>query len=390
MTKRIKLFLISAVICLMAVATVFTTLNANTASASQQTLTGSKAQAEVTAEVDLKTFEVADTASIRTEQPNGIRFQTTVSKAEVAKLPDNAVFGTLMLPTELLGENALTLTTDKVANVKAIVYSENGDNYEYVTALVGSKNQTGFDNFDAKYYNKEITARSYVTYTYGEAESATTVTKYSNAVSWSVGQTAGNLLAKKYDELGVEQVTFLKGVLDVVKTPAFAEENIPTVYAENIVDGAFALDVAFADSVIGVMGDSVTGYEKVDSDTINVTLSDATVTGKVTFLAITEKATYEVTVNIANKPTVEIRVSEIDLSNNPAIALTELGLSADYAGSISVTLDDVQLEVTIADGKVNLPSTITAWGEKVLVIETDEKIINASVLLITKVIVTPA
>ena len=390
MTKRIKLFLISAVICLMAVATVFTTLNANTASASQQTLTGSKAQAEVTAEVDLSSFALTDSASIRTEQPNGIRFQTTVSKAEVANLPNNAVFGTLMLPTELLGENELTLTTDKVADVKAIVYNENGDNYEYVTALVGSKNGSGFNDFDAKYYNKEITARSYVTYTYGEDESATTVTKYSNAVSWSVGQTAGNLLAKKYDELGIEQVTFLKGVLDVVKTPAFAEENIPTVYAENIVDGVFALDLAFADSVIGVMGESVTGFEKVDSDTINVTLSDATVTGKVTFLAITEKATYEVTVNVIVKPTVEMSISEIDLSNNPAIALTELGLSSDYAGSISVTLDDVQLEVTIADGKINLPSTITAWGEKVLVIETDEKIVNASVLLITKVIGTPA
>ena len=154
MTKRIKLFLVGVMACLLAVSAIFLVLNTNTANATRQTLTGSKAQAEVTAEVDLSSFALTDSASIRTEQPNGIRFQTTVSKAEVAKLPNNAVFGTLMLPTELLGENELTLTTDKVADVKAIVYSENGDNYEYVTALVGSKNETGFNDFDAKYYNK--------------------------------------------------------------------------------------------------------------------------------------------------------------------------------------------------------------------------------------------
>ena len=114
MTKRVKLFLISAMVCLMAVATVFLTLNANVANASQKTLTGTKAQAEVTEEVNLDTFEVVDSASIRTESPSGIRFLTTVSKAQVSNLPDNAVFGTLLLPTELLGGSELTLETQKL------------------------------------------------------------------------------------------------------------------------------------------------------------------------------------------------------------------------------------------------------------------------------------
>ena len=174
MTKRIKSFLISSMICLLAVSAIFLTLNVNTASASQRTLTGTKTQAEVTAEVELTTLVVADGASIRTQSPKGIRFTTSISKDEVAQLPDNAVFGTLMMPTELV-DGELTLTTDKVANAKAVVYSEKGNNYEYSTALVGSKNDDNdFNDFSSSFYTKEITARSYVTYTYGEGTTVTT------------------------------------------------------------------------------------------------------------------------------------------------------------------------------------------------------------------------
>ena len=295
MTKRIKLFLVGVMACLLAVSAIFLVLNTNTAKATQQTLTGSKAQAEVTAEVDLSSFALTDSASIRTQSPKGIRFQTTVAKAQVANLPDNAVFGTLMLPTELL-DGELTLTTENVANAKAIVYSENGNNYEYLTALVGSKNDDAFEDFSSAFYTKEITARSYVTYTYGEG---TTVTKYSNAVSWSVGQTAGNLLAKKGGELQSEQITFLKGIVDAVKVNMYTVEQTPVILTQNIVGGAFDVDLTVdAEDVIGVYGDNYTSFAVVDSDTIKITLDNAAVTGNVSFTVITEKAAYNLTVDI--------------------------------------------------------------------------------------------
>ena len=296
MTKRIKLFLVSIMVCLMSVTAVFLTLNANTAKASQQTLTGSKEQAEVTAEVDLTTFAVADTASIRTQSPKGIRFLTSISKEEVAKLPNNAVFGTLMLPTELL-DGELTVNTAKVADVKAVVYNENGNNYEYLTALVGNKIADGdYEDFSANFYTKEITARSYVTYTYGDG---TVATEYSNAVSWSVAQTAGNLLAKKYNELQSEQITYLKGIIDATKVDAYTEENTPVILTQNIVGGAFDVDLPFdAEDVIGVYGENYSAYSVVDSDTIKITLENSAVTGKVSFTVITERKAYALTVDI--------------------------------------------------------------------------------------------
>jgi len=391
MTKRIKIFLVSAVICLMAMATVFTTLNANTANANQKTLTGTKTQAEVTAEVDLSTFAVLDSASIRTESPKGIRFLTTVSKAQVSNLPDNAVFGTLLLPTELLGGAELTVDTQKVADVKAIKYSENGNNYEYLAALVGNKNgDSDFSDFNADYFAKEITARSYVTYTYTDSvEGAKTVTKYTDAVSWSVGQTAGNLLAKKYGELQSEQITYLKEVVNAVKVTAFDAENVPVIYTENMVDGAFDLDLTFAKDVIGVLGDGVVSYKSVDDDTINVTLSDKTATGKVTFLAFTEKATYEITVNVGvNKPVSSYEVGEIVLADDASIALADIEATG-YNGSAKITIDDVAVDgVSIADGKINFSKDVAAWGEKTLVVETEDRIINVSATLVTDILTT--
>ncbi len=297
MTKRIKLFLVSAMVCLMAVSAVFLTLNVRTTKANEQPLTGSKAQAEVTAEVELSTFAVTDSASIRTESPKGIRFLTSISKEEVAKLPNNAVFGTLMIPTELLDGAELTIDTQKAANAQVKVYGENGDNYEYLTALVGNKNNDGdFEDFSSDFYTKEITARSYVTYTYGEG---TTFTDYSNAVSWSVAQTAGNLLAKKYGELQAEQITYLKGVVDATKVDAYNEENTPVILTQNIVDGAFDVDLPFdAEGVIGVYGDNYSAYSVVDSDTIKITLENSAITGKVSFTVITERKAYALTVDI--------------------------------------------------------------------------------------------
>jgi len=305
MTKRVKLFLISAMVCLMAVATVFLTLNANVANASQKTLTGTKGQAEVTEEVNLDTFEVVDSASIRTESPSGIRFLTTVSKAQVSNLPDNAVFGTLLLPTELLGSAPLTLETQKVANVKAITYSESGDNYQYLTSLVGQKVADGnYEDFNEAFYGKEISARSYVTYTYG---SGTVKTVYTNTVSYSVEQTARNLLAKASElQLSQDEIPTLKAIATKNAIKATTLKTAQVFEASSVVESVVNVDIPLsagitADDVTGVYGENYVSFAKVDSDTIAITLKDATVRGDVSFMVFTADATILVDVCLADQ-----------------------------------------------------------------------------------------
>ncbi len=388
MTKRIKWLLTSVLIAVMAVVTVFTALNVNTAKADVQTLTGTKAQTEVTAKVDLDSFAVANTASIRTEKPNGIRFLTTISQEQANALPNNAVFGTLMIPTDILNGAELTIDTAKVANAKAVVYSTNGDNYEYVTALVGSKVSDGnFNDFAETYYGKEISARSYVTYTYTDSEEgAKTVTEYTNTVSWSIGQTAGNLLSKKYNTLTPEEITFLKNAVNAVKEVAIDQASAPVIYSSNMIDGAIevAIPAEIDAEIIGVIGDNYSAYA-VDGETLKITLSDASVTGNVSFVVFTEKNAYEINANIvANKPESTVSIDEIVLPTDSTIALTTLGVAQDYAGSVKLSVNGSAIAgATINDGKVVLPTTGVPGGEQILALEFFDKVVKVETLVVT-------
>ena len=132
-----------------------------------------------------------DSASLRTEQavdnvdiPFGLRFKTEVNKAWYDGLTNAQVY-TLLLPSEMLGENELTAeTADKVttADLAAKAY-EVGDNYRFNAVLT---------SIPAADYGTEITARTYIVANEGTYYSATTVER-------SVAQVADAALTFDYD-----------------------------------------------------------------------------------------------------------------------------------------------------------------------------------------------
>ena len=63
---------------------------------------------------------------IRIAEPYGLRFVTAISDADLAKLPKNAEFRTLIIPADVLGEGELNLSTPQAAN--AVTESVNAVN----------------------------------------------------------------------------------------------------------------------------------------------------------------------------------------------------------------------------------------------------------------------
>lgn len=109
----------------------------------------------------LSGFEIDETAAIRRDEPIGIRFTTKVSedvkKQIINELGGDAskvAFGTLILPTDMLGVAELTHNTPSV--VEGTV-SEWLNDTTY-TVVLGGK---GGANLGASYYNRPISARSF-------------------------------------------------------------------------------------------------------------------------------------------------------------------------------------------------------------------------------------
>lgn len=112
---------------------------------------------------------------IRIEEPYGLRFVTAISDADLAKLPKNAEFGTLIIPADILGEGELNLSTPQAANAVAKVgYSVDAGYKGYTGTLVG---KTLAENFLERDYARGFAAVGYVTYTYGDNQKDTVYTE---------------------------------------------------------------------------------------------------------------------------------------------------------------------------------------------------------------------
>ena len=138
----------------------------------------------------VETFKIEETAAVRKSNPNGIRFTTTVDSVTKAKAEalKNPVYGTIMLPKDLLGDRELTLNTSKVLNVRTTTWQDVAQT-EYTGVLVGKSNGDGtYENISDSYYNRSIIARGYVT---GTDKHGNTVTYYtSNVAERSMGYVA--------------------------------------------------------------------------------------------------------------------------------------------------------------------------------------------------------
>jgi hypothetical protein len=125
-----------------------------------QTVTGTATEA-VVGEPSISSFKMDEGASVRLDTPHGIRFEASISEADLAKLPSTAKFGTLILPTRVLGETTFDLKTVETlgaVNVEATVWR----NKSTATALVYSGVLVGTEaeDFPSAYYGEELSAVS--------------------------------------------------------------------------------------------------------------------------------------------------------------------------------------------------------------------------------------
>ena len=165
------------------------------------TVTGTATEA-VTGEVSLSSFTMNPGASVRIKEPAGLRFMTNISSEDLAKLPTNAQFGTLIIPSNKI-DGALTLATQYTSKGTVDKWSERSteDVYKYNSVLK-------FPTTASSFYGREMTARSYVTYTDSLGD---TYTLYASASqSYSMAYVASCDLADGLTE------SLLKEICDTV------------------------------------------------------------------------------------------------------------------------------------------------------------------------------
>lgn len=111
-------------------------------------------------------------ASVRLFEPTGIRFVTEISAedyAEIIAADKNAEFGTLIIPTEVLGNTQITAENYKNLDAELIVtetwLADTETTKSYAGALVGTETSDGnYENFPEEFYDCELTAVSYCAY----------------------------------------------------------------------------------------------------------------------------------------------------------------------------------------------------------------------------------
>lgn len=107
-------------------------------------------------------------AAVRVLEPSGIRFTAKISAEdydEVLRQDENAAFGMLLIPKDILGEDELTLDTALALNIPAEKWAEVTETERMFTGvLVGKELENGgYENFSAAEYLRQLTARAYVT-----------------------------------------------------------------------------------------------------------------------------------------------------------------------------------------------------------------------------------
>lgn len=265
--KRNVLLSLLAILCVPVTALAVKTAG-DSALAETVPVEGGTATEAVVGQVTLDSFAMQDGAQVRKTTPTGIRFLTDISSADLAKLPENAQFGTLIIPETVLGENTLEKTTENVMDLKAKVWKETGATNVFTGVLVGAVSNGAETDFPVAYYNEPIVARSYVTYTDSQENEYTVYA--TNGQTRSVAYVASKALAEnETDENGT-----LKNIVDTVIGDGFSVTSNKTIL--------FTGDSAYQLAVNGDQG------LFVDFQSSNDQIVDVTDDGKVTGIAAGE------------------------------------------------------------------------------------------------------
>lgn len=219
---------------------------------------------------------------IRIAEPYGLRFVTAISDADLAKLPKNAVFGTLIIPADILGEGELNLSTPQAANAVArFGYSVDAGYKGYTGTLVG---KTLAENFLERDYARGFAAVGYVTYTYGDNQKDTVYTEkttkyFAGIANTALGETAyaDNETLKGFVNTALKDLTVTANKTELVtgETAALTFGGVEQSVLNNL--GA-EIAVAASD-VVGYDGTALYG-KTVGKATVTATIKS---TGKELF-----------------------------------------------------------------------------------------------------------
>ena len=335
-------------------------------------VTGNKTDG-VEGEVALTSFNTVTGAQIRLDNPVGIRFTTEISTEDLNKLPDNAVFGTLVIGTDYLGASELTLDTAGVENVVAERWFgvEGGIN-SYTAVIIGESME---ENFPEEYYAMELTARGYVKYT--DVNSTEYIAYSDNIVSRSMSYIAAAALAS--DDYTSDNLAFLQNVADKAlgETISFAEDGVtvPTGFD-------YVLNLTGTNGMPAKL--SVTEGE---GGTVSGTVFSADVAGSYEVTAVCGSKTCSTVINVKDPEgslvtdikSVQV-LTKADIAGEVDITVPEIGtanITALYGGTYSVK-DENTLSVNLED-KLSV-------GERDLFIVNDGNIYSLSICVADEII----
>lgn len=146
-----------------------------------------------------------DGASVRMEDPSGIRFHTVVENKT-----EGYTYGTLLIPQADFTGETLTVDTPNVVDIPAVNWKSDA---EYTTALGGIVKDGVISNFPKSQYNSVIMARSYAKDSNGE------VVAYTDTTSRTLAQVASIALTdtrEDYEVTDTEDRAYLAGICDHV------------------------------------------------------------------------------------------------------------------------------------------------------------------------------
>ena len=219
---------------------------------------------------------------IRIAEPYGLRFVTAISDADLAKLPKNAEFGTLIIPADVLGEGELNLSTPQAANAVAKVgYSVDAGYKGYTGTLVG---KTLAESFLERDYARGFVAVGYVTYTYGDNQKDTVYTEkttkyFAGIANTALGETAyaDNETLKGFVNTALKNLTVSAGKTELVTGET---ANLTVGGVEQSVLNNLGAEIAVAASgAVGYDGTALYG-KTVGKATVTATIKS---TGKELF-----------------------------------------------------------------------------------------------------------
>ena len=289
-------------------------------------------------------FAIDETASIRKEDPVGIRFTVTLGSDAQAICSDltDVVCGTIMLPEDMLtGE--LTFDTKNILDVPTTIWKE--ENSIFRSVLGGPVAQSGKPmDIPESYYNRPIVARGYIKgnrVVDGETESFIYYTE--NSATRSIGYVATMAqLAGESSELlttiaGKTTVEFPDSItLTAIGSSPMLYNTAEKDYGYGLLIGGIQADVSGAQFSANVGGVS---YVSADETVVGVEngklvakkVGSTTVSASVTLYGTTYSGSINVTVN-----------DEADFSSRYMIVVPDGTMSNHYAEPIKYAATELK------------------------------------------------